>query len=105
MMTVWVALLLASVIVWATKNVGFIVPGKLLKGDLMSGLADAVTVCLLASLVVLQSVGDGTGIQVDARLPALVVAGVLLYFRLPFLVVLISAGGIAALLRAFELLP
>jgi hypothetical protein len=37
---------------------------------------------------------------IDARLPALVVAGVLVWRRAPFLVVVLAAAATAALLRA-----
>lgn len=104
-MTIWLAILLASVIVWAIKNFGFVVPGSFLRSEFMAKLADLVTVSLLAALVVLQSVGAGTSVVVDARLPALVVAGALFYFRVPFLFVLVAAGGIAAFFRLLDLFP
>ena len=44
---------------------------------------------------------DGAGrLVVDARVPAMVVAALLVWRRAPFLVVVLSAAATAALLRA-----
>jgi hypothetical protein len=53
----------------------------------------------LASLVVSQTFQLGSGLALDARVPALGVAAILLYFRAPFLLVLLAAGAVAAGLR------
>ena len=63
-----------------------------------------MTVALLASLVVSQTLQLDDAVTVDARLPAVGVAAILLYFRAPFLVVLLAAGAVAAGLRFFGLL-
>jgi hypothetical protein len=47
-----------------------------------------------------QTVGDGHRLVVDARVPALAVAAILVWRRAPFLVVVLAAAGTAALLRA-----
>lgn len=102
-MTIWIALVAASVLVWALKNLGYLVPPRFVEGALMSRIAALVTVALLASLVVSQTLQTGNGVVVDARLPALGVAALLLYLRAPFLVVLVVAGAVAAGLRFFGL--
>lgn len=102
-MTIWIALVAASVLVWALKNLGYLVPPRFVEGALMSRIAALVTVALLASLVVSQTLQTGNGVVVDARLPALGVAALLLYLRAPFLVVLVAAGAVAAGLRFFGL--
>ena len=55
---------------------------------------------MLAALILVQTL-DGAGrLVVDARVPAMAVAGLLVWRRAPFLVVVLSAAATAALLRA-----
>ncbi len=56
--------------------------------------------CLLAALVVGQTVGDGRAVVVDARLAGVAAAAVALALRAPLLVVLAAAAGVAAAARA-----
>jgi hypothetical protein len=53
---------------------------------------------LLAALILVQTLGAGQQLVLDARTPALSVAAVLVWRRAPFLVVL-AAAATAALLR------
>jgi branched-subunit amino acid transport protein len=62
---------------------------------------DLVAVPLLAALILVQTVGDGHRLVLDARVPALAVAAILVWRRAPFLVVVLAAAATAALLRAF----
>ena len=54
---------------------------------------------VIAALVAVQTLGAGQAILVDARVPALLVAGGLLWLRQSFLVVVVAAALVAALLR------
>jgi hypothetical protein len=56
--------------------------------------------CLLAALVVGQTLGDGRALVVDARLAGVAAAAVALLVRAPLLVVLAAAAGVAAAARA-----
>lgn len=58
-----------------------------------------MTIGLLASLTLVNTVASGQALVVDARLGALATAGVALLFRAPFLVVVLAGAGAAALLR------
>ncbi|GAA2068247.1 AzlD domain-containing protein [Microbacterium hatanonis] len=98
-MSLWNAVLLASVICVAVKAVGYAVPGHWLEAPRPARVADLLTVALLAALVAVQTLGVGQAIVVDARLPAVLVAGGLLAVRAPFLVVVAAAAAVAALLR------
>ena len=55
---------------------------------------------LLAALILVQTLGNGHRLVLDARVPALGVAAVLVWRRAPFLLVVLAAAGTAALLRA-----
>jgi hypothetical protein len=83
-MTLWVAVVVASVASLLIKLAGYLVPES-----------------LLAALVVVQTVvGPGGSLVLDARIVAVGVAIVLLLLRANFLVIVLAAGGTAALLRA-----
>lgn len=99
-MTLWTAVLAASVLCLALKAVGYLLPQSWLDAPRPARIADLLTVALLSALVVVQALGAGTAIVVDARVPAVIVAAVLLWARAPFLVVVVAAAATAALLRA-----
>jgi branched-subunit amino acid transport protein len=103
-MTLWLAVILGSLVVWALKTSGYIIPRRFVDNAVMARVAAVVTVALLASLVASQTLQSANGIGLDARVPALGVAAVLLYYRAPFLLVLLAAGGVAAGLRFFGIL-
>jgi hypothetical protein len=98
-MTAWNIVLLASAAVLALKLLGYLVPPAFIQRPTPARIANLLTVALLAALVTTQTLQHGTGIAVDARLPALGVAAALLAVRAPFIVVVIAAAGVAALLR------
>lgn len=98
-MTMWTAVLLASVICVALKAVGYLLPARWVEAPRPARIADLLTVALLAALVAVQTLGDGQAIVVDARIPAVIVAAGLLALRAPFLVVVLAAAVTAALLR------
>lgn len=98
-MSLWSAILIAAIICVAWKAFGYLVPPSLLEAPRPARIADLLTVALLAALVAVQSLGDGQAVVVDARVPAVLVAGGLLWLRQSFLVVVFSAAAVAALLR------
>ena len=97
-MTLWTALLVASIVCVALKTVGYLVPPKWVEAPRPMRIADLLTVALLAALVAVQTLGDGQSIVVDARVPAVLVAAGLLMLRAPFLLVVVAAALVAALL-------
>lgn len=98
-MTMWTAILLGGIAVVGLKLVGYLVPEEWLERPRPARITDLLTVALLAALVAVQTIGDGMALRVDARLPAVAVAALLLWRRAPFLVVVVAAAGTAALLR------
>lgn len=96
----WTALLGLAAASYALKAVGLLLAGQ---RELRPGLVqvlDIVALPLLGALILVQSVDGGGRIVADARLPALAVAGLLVWRRAPFLVVVLAAAATAALLRA-----
>lgn len=99
-MTGWVAVLLASALCFATKLAGHLVPRRVLERPAVARTAALVTVALLTALVTVQTLADGDRVVLDARVPALGVAAVLLWRRAPFVVVVAAAAATAAGVRA-----
>ena len=99
-MSLWIWLLIACALAYAWKLIGYFVPARLLEDPRMSRVAGTMTIGLLASLTVVNTVATGQSLAADARLGALVAAAAALALRAPFLVVVLAGAGTAALLRA-----
>lgn len=100
-MSLWGAVLIASLLSVAVKLAGYLVPESVMAGERTRRVTTLLPVALLAALVVVQSVtGDAGAIVVDARLAAAGLAIVLLLLRVNFLVIVLAAGALAAILRA-----
>jgi hypothetical protein len=97
--TIWQAIILASIAVFALKLVGYLIPPSIVEKPTPARIANLLTVALLSALIVVQTLGVGQGIVVDARVPAVVVAAGLFALRVPFIVVVAAAAGVAALIR------
>ena len=100
-MTLWTAVLVASIVCVVLKTLGYLIPARVLELPRPARIADLLTVALLAALVGVQALGVGQAIVVDARIPALLAAAGLLLLRAPFLVVVVAAAAVAALLRVW----
>lgn len=100
-MTLWTAVLVASIVCVALKAIGYLLPAGWVEAPRPARIADLLTVALLSALVVVQALAAGPQNVVDARLPAVGVAAVLLWARAPFLVVVAGAAVTAALLRSW----
>ncbi|MFP3579671.1 AzlD domain-containing protein [Arthrobacter sp. fls2-241-R2A-200] len=98
-MNLWTWILIACVLAYATKLIGYFVPAKLLQNPRIMHVAGTMTIGLLASLTLVNAVASGQGLVLDARIGALLAAAVALLFRAPFLVVVIAGAAAAALLR------
>jgi len=96
----WWAVLALCVIAYLLKAVGPVLAGGRELGPRMRGVLDLVPVPLLAALILTQSLSTGRHLVIDARLPALAVAALLVWRRAPFLMVVLGAGATAAGLRA-----
>ena len=96
----WTALIALCAISYALKASGPVLAGGRRLGPQVRQTLDLVAVPLLAALILVQTVGDGHRLVLDARVPALAVAAILVWRRAPFLVVVLAAAATAALLRA-----
>lgn len=102
-MTLWTAVLASSLLCLVLKALGYLIPPRWVETPRAERSVDLLTVALLAALVAVQTLGMGQQIVADARVPAVIAAAGLLALRAPFLIVVIAAAVIAALLRAWGL--
>jgi uncharacterized membrane protein len=98
-MPLWGWLLLSCAVAFLTKLAGYLVPAKVLKNKRISRVAGTITIGLLASLTIVNTVATGSQLAFDSRVGALVAAAIALLLRAPFLVVVIVGAVAAALLR------
>lgn len=78
--------------------------GPLLLGDRrlpprVQSVVDLLPAALLASLAAVSTVAAGASLVIDARIVGLVVAGVALWRRVPFVLVIVLASAATALVR------
>ena len=66
----------------------------------LTQVLELVAVPVLAGLILVQTLDGGGRLVIDARVPAMCVAALLVWRRAPFLVVVFAAAATAALLRA-----
>lgn len=96
---IWMVLI-ASLTVYSWKLFGYLIPERWINGYFRA-FADRVTVVLLVALVSVQTFTSTTGLTIDARVPALAVAALLFWLRVPYILVVVAAAAVAALLRNF----
>jgi len=99
----WLLIVVACVVGFLTKLLGYLVPKKWLTNPRIARVAGTLTIGLLASLTVANAVATGQELAVDSRLGALVAAAVALWLKAPFLVVVIVGAAAAAGLRMLGL--
>ena len=96
----WAALLGLAAASYGFKALGPVLARRReLRPDVAQVLG-IVAIPLLAALILVQTLDGGGRIVLDARVPAVAVATVLVWRRAPFLVVVLAAAATAALLRA-----
>jgi branched-subunit amino acid transport protein len=94
-----VVLVVMTVGTFALKSAGPLVLGERPLPLRLQQVVDLLPAALLAALAVVSTVGDGREIVMDARVVGLVVAGIALWRRLPFVVVIVLASAATALTR------
>lgn len=94
----WTAVLLLCAAAYALKAVGAVAASR--GGAMAEGRLDVLVVPVIAGLIAVQTFGDGQALVLDGRAPALLVAAVLIWRKVPLLLVVLAAGGTAALLHA-----
>ncbi|WP_037576315.1 AzlD domain-containing protein [Phaeacidiphilus oryzae] len=103
MTAVWIAVLGTAAGCYLLKLLGLSVPAALLDRPAVRTFATLAPVALLAALTAQQTFGGhGSGLAaltLDARAAGLAAAGIAVWRRAPFLVVVVSAVAVTALVR------
>lgn len=94
--------IIASALVFSWKILGYLVPERFIT-PAVKRFSERVTIALLAALVGIQTFTQSGQWSLDEKLPAVTLAGVLLWLRVPFFFVILLAAVAAALLRALGL--
>jgi len=97
---IWAAVVAASLGCFLLKLAGWSVPARWLERERLQRAAVLLPIPLLAALVVVQAFAGDGGLVLDARAAGLAAAAGLVLLRAPFLLVVVTAAGTAALLRA-----
>jgi branched-subunit amino acid transport protein len=92
-------LIVMTIGTFALKSAGPLVLGDRALPQRVQSVVDLLPAALLAALALVSTVGDGQALVIDARLVGLVVAGVALWRRAPFVVVIVLASAATALIR------
>jgi branched-subunit amino acid transport protein len=99
MTAAWVAVAGVGAATIAIKGAGPLFFARRSLPGCLKAVMPLLAPCLLAALVVGQTLGDGRALTVDARVAGVAAAAVALALRAPLLVVLAAAAGVAALAR------
>jgi len=98
---IWLAIVLGSLGVYLFKLAGLSVPAAVLQRPLVQRIAALLPIVLLAALIGVQSIGRGQALHIDARLLGVTVAGLAVWRRAPFLLVVALAALTTAAVRHF----
>jgi len=99
-MSLWPLVLGTIAGCYLLKLAGYFVPSRVLDHPQVRRLVELVPVALLAALVVVEALADGRHIDWNgARMAGFAAGAVAVWRRAPFIVVVVVAGLVAALLR------
>ena len=100
-MSLWIAILAACLGCYLFKLAGLSVPRSLLERPKVQRISALLPVVLLSALVAVQAFSFGPTLVLDARAAGLAVAGIAVWRRWPFLVVVALAAITTATVRYF----
>ncbi len=92
-------LVIMTIGTFALKSAGPLLLGERSLPARVQQVVDLLPAALLAALAIVSTVGDGQEIVIDARLVGLIVAGLALWRRAPFVVVILLASAATAITR------
>jgi branched-subunit amino acid transport protein len=92
----WVSLIGGSVVVFALRYAGHLVPEKYLANPRVMRINNLIPVALMSALVAIETFTKQGVLVLDQRVAGLAVAVVALLLRAPFAVVVVSAAAASA---------
>ena len=100
----WPPVLIASVLCYLEKLAGYLLPQRVLDRRFVHHVASLLPVALLTGIVTVQAVTTRHAVVLDARVPGLAVAFLLMWRRANFLVMVVAASATTALVRHLGLM-
>jgi hypothetical protein len=95
------AIVLIALGVWGQRLAGMFLVGPLLeKRPILAQAAALIPAAVICAVIVQLSIANGRSLVFDERLAGLGVAGLLVWRKAPFIVVVIAAAATTAALRA-----
>jgi hypothetical protein len=96
----WMVIVLLSAGVLFQRLVGMFAGGPMLaRVPSLARLASLIPAAVVSAVIVQLTVASGKSIVIDERLAGMVVAGLLVWRKAPFVVVIVAAAATTALLR------
>src|SRR5262245_61612331 len=95
----WPAILIGAAGCYLLKLAGLSVPRRVLDSPRVRRTAALLPIALLAALIAIQTFSTGHRLTLDARAAGLAAAVVAVLLRAPFLIVIVAACAVAALIR------
>lgn len=97
----WLAIGALTVAVWGQRLLGaFVVGPALARRPAVATAMGLIPAAVVMAVIVQLSVATGRDLVIDARLAGVAVAGVLVWRKAPFIVVVVCAAAATALVRA-----
>lgn len=97
----WTIVFVLAAGVWAQRFLGMYVGGPVLsRFPALGKLATLIPAAVVMAVIVQLTVASGKSLVADERLAGMVAAGILVWRRAPFAVVVLSAAAVTAAVRA-----
>ena len=96
-MNTWIVVIVTSVVTYAEKLTGHVVPARWLENERLTRINDLLPVALLSALVATATFTSGHHLLIDHRVVGLAAAVVALALRRSFLTVVVLAAVASAL--------
>ena len=100
-MTLWIGIAVGALGCYLFKLAGLSVPKSLLERPRVQRIAALLPIVLLSALVAVQTFSFGPVLVLDARAAGLAVAGIAVWRKMPFLVVVALAAFTTAMVRVW----
>lgn len=96
----WTIVALLAAGVWGQRLLGMFVGGRVLsRRPALGSLATLIPAAVIMAVIVQLTIATGKTLTVDARAAGMAVAGLLVWRRAPFAVVVMAAAAVTAAVR------
>lgn len=97
----WTIVFVLAAGVWGQRLLGMYLGGPVLgRFPSLAKLATLIPAAVVTAVIVQLTLASGSSLEIDPRLAGMVAAGALVWRRAPFVVVVVAAAAVTALLRA-----